>query len=141
MAAFQTWSLSEFLRDTELLKQGAEARLYRSYFLDRPTIVKERFNKRYRHPALDDKLSHRRTLQEVRSILRCRRAGELTPVAPFKATKSKRVCQNCFNIAVVHSHYTNEPKMNQANCSLGYFTTVTAFKLFVTALEKMPLLS
>ncbi|CAF91334.1 unnamed protein product [Tetraodon nigroviridis] len=83
MEAVKTWSWSEFLRDTELIKQGAEARLYRCYFLGRPTIVKERFHKRYRHPALDDKLSHRRTLQEVRSILRCRKAGILTPVVYF----------------------------------------------------------
>lgn len=78
MAADKSRSWSDFLRGTELIKQGAEARLYRCHFLGRPTIVKERFHKRYRHPALDDKLSHRRTLQEVRSILRCRRAGGLT---------------------------------------------------------------
>ncbi|XP_056887156.1 LOW QUALITY PROTEIN: EKC/KEOPS complex subunit TP53RK [Takifugu flavidus] len=76
-------SSSEFLCGVELLKQGAEARLYRCHFLGRPSIVKERFHKRYRHPALDDKLSHRRTLQEVRSILRCRRAGILVPVVYF----------------------------------------------------------
>lgn len=69
-------ALSEFLSGAELLKQGAEARLYRAQFLGRATIVKERFPKRYRHPVLDEKLSHRRTIQEVRSILRCRKAGE-----------------------------------------------------------------
>lgn len=78
MEAGQGWSLSEFLRGTELIKQGAEARLYRCHFLGRPTIVKERFHKRYRQPALDKKLSHRRTVQEVRSIQRCRRAGRIT---------------------------------------------------------------
>lgn len=78
MAADGSSPWSEFLRGAELVKQGAEARVYRRVFLGRPTIVKERFQKRYRHPALDDKLSRRRTLQEVRSILRCRRAGGLT---------------------------------------------------------------
>ncbi|XP_061640999.1 EKC/KEOPS complex subunit TP53RK [Phyllopteryx taeniolatus] len=74
---------SVFLSKVELLKQGAEARIYRTVFLGNPTIVKERFLKRYRHPLLDEKLTHRRTVQEVRSILRCRRAGISTPVVYF----------------------------------------------------------
>lgn len=69
-------AVPEFLSKAELVKQGAEARVYRAQFLGKPTIVKERFPKRYRHPVLDEKLTHRRTVQEVRSILRCRRAGE-----------------------------------------------------------------
>uniref|UniRef100_A0A3P8TJD8 non-specific serine/threonine protein kinase n=1 Tax=Amphiprion percula TaxID=161767 RepID=A0A3P8TJD8_AMPPE len=73
----------EFLKTAELLKQGAEARVYRAEFLGKPTIVKERFPKRYRHPTLDEKLTHRRTTQEVRSILRCRRAGIRAPVVYF----------------------------------------------------------
>ncbi|XP_067096725.1 EKC/KEOPS complex subunit TP53RK [Osmerus mordax] len=67
----------------ELVKQGAEARIYRRTFLGKPTIVKERFPKLYRHPILDEKLTHRRTVQEVRSILRCRKAGILAPVVYF----------------------------------------------------------
>ncbi|KAM8976658.1 EKC/KEOPS complex subunit TP53RK [Pelodytes ibericus] len=66
-----------------LLKQGAEARVYRGCFLGRAAVVKERFPKTYRHPALDEKLSHRRTAQEVRSILRCRKAGIAAPVVYF----------------------------------------------------------
>lgn len=73
----------EFLGKAELLKQGAEARVYRAHFLGKPTIVKQRFPKRYRHPTLDEKLTHRRTTQEVRSILRCRKAGISTPVVYF----------------------------------------------------------
>ncbi|XP_023147824.2 EKC/KEOPS complex subunit TP53RK [Amphiprion ocellaris] len=73
----------DFLKTAELLKQGAEARVYRAEFLGKPTIVKERFPKRYRHPTLDEKLTHRRTTQEVRSILRCRRAGIRAPVVYF----------------------------------------------------------
>lgn len=69
-------AVSAFLSEAELLKQGAEARVYRAEFLGKPTVVKERFPKRYRHPALDEKLTHRRTAQEVRAILRCRRAGK-----------------------------------------------------------------
>lgn len=65
-----------YLSGLTLLKQGAEARVYRGQFLGKAVIVKERFSKSYRHPALDEKLTHRRSVQEVRSILRCRKAGE-----------------------------------------------------------------
>lgn len=59
----------------QLVKQGAEARLYRGRFLGRPTVMKLRFPKRYRHRLLEERLSRRRTAQEARSLLRCRRAG------------------------------------------------------------------
>ncbi|CAJ1051826.1 EKC/KEOPS complex subunit TP53RK [Xyrichtys novacula] len=83
MAQEKSMAVSEFLSNAELLKQGAEARVYRTKFLGKPTILKERFPKRYRHPVLDEKLTHRRTVQEVRSILRCRKAGISTPVVYF----------------------------------------------------------
>lgn len=91
MAQKESMAVPEFLSKAELVKQGAEARVYRAEFLGKPTIVKERFPKRYRHAVLDEKLTHRRTVQEVRSILRCRRAGRfltagLGPVwtSPFR---------------------------------------------------------
>ena len=46
--------------DLELLKQGAEAKVYVSSFYGRPCIVKERFVKTYRVAELDKKLSQRR---------------------------------------------------------------------------------
>jgi len=66
-----------------LLKQGAEARVYRTKFYKKKAIVKERFSKSYRHPSLDEKLTQRRTTQEVRSMLRCRKAGICTPSVYF----------------------------------------------------------
>jgi len=66
-----------------LLKQGAEARVYKTEFYNKKTVVKERFSKSYRHPSLDEKLTHRRTSQEVRSMLRCRKAGICTPAVYF----------------------------------------------------------
>ncbi|XP_037106819.1 EKC/KEOPS complex subunit TP53RK [Syngnathus acus] len=83
MSSQSSMLLPDFLTTAELLKQGAEARVYRAVFLGKPTIVKERFPKRYRHAVLDEKLTHRRTVQEVRSILRCRRAGISAPVVYF----------------------------------------------------------
>ena len=64
------------LPGAQLIKQGAEARVYRGQFLGRSCVVKQRFKKKYRHPILDKKLTHRRTAQEVRSLVRCRKAGQ-----------------------------------------------------------------
>ncbi|KAL0977843.1 hypothetical protein UPYG_G00162040 [Umbra pygmaea] len=76
-------AVQQFLKKTELIKQGAEARVYRGIFLGKPTILKERFPKLYRHPLLDEKLTHRRTVQEVRALLRCRKAGISAPAVYF----------------------------------------------------------
>ena len=65
--------------DLQLIEQGAEARIYSGTFQGRPCIVKERFTKAYRHPALDSKLRQRRTAQEVRSIMKCQKCGIATP--------------------------------------------------------------
>lgn len=67
---------SRFLGGLELVKQGAEARVFRGLFLGRAAVIKHRFPKGYRHPALEARLSRRRTVQEARALLRCRRVGE-----------------------------------------------------------------
>ncbi|XP_067164066.1 EKC/KEOPS complex subunit TP53RK [Apteryx mantelli] len=66
-----------------LVQQGAEACVYRGRFLGRDAVAKLRLPKRYRHPALEERLSRRRTAQEARSLLRCRRAGISAPVVYF----------------------------------------------------------
>jgi len=64
----------------ELWKQGAEARIYKCSFMGRPALIKERFEKKYRHPELDRKMRNQRTLAEVRAILKCRKLGLDSPV-------------------------------------------------------------
>ncbi|XP_022097536.1 TP53-regulating kinase-like [Acanthaster planci] len=71
------------LPDAQLIKQGAEAKVFRGKFLGRSCVVKQRFKKKYRHPALDEKLTQKRTAQEVRSLVRCRKAGISTPTVYF----------------------------------------------------------
>lgn len=79
-----------FLPGAELIKQGAEARLYKLDFFGKPAIVKERFVKSYRVAMLDQKLSQRRMSQEARSIARCRRHGIRAP-ALYHLDFQKRV--------------------------------------------------
>ncbi|CAH0520967.1 unnamed protein product [Peronospora belbahrii] len=64
----------------QLISQGAEAKVFETDFAGRACVIKERITKSYRLSVLDKKLSHRRLIQEARCILKCRRAGVLTPV-------------------------------------------------------------
>ncbi|CAH1171287.1 unnamed protein product [Phaedon cochleariae] len=63
----------------EILKQGAEARIYTGTYLGKPSIAKERFVKTYRHPILDNFLTKERIKAECRAIVRCKAAGIRTP--------------------------------------------------------------
>ena len=63
--------------DVKLVKQGAEAKIYTCIFQGRPTIIKQRFKKSYRHPVLNWTLTVRRVRAEVKSIQRCRNKGLL----------------------------------------------------------------
>lgn len=63
----------------QLIGQGAEGKVYETVFLSRPTIVKERVAKSYRVKELDQKLTLQRLRQEARCMVKCRRAGVLTP--------------------------------------------------------------
>lgn len=74
-----------------LIQQGAEARVYRSDFFGRPTIIKQRFVKSYRVPSLDQKLTHRRMNQEVRSMARCRKNGIRAPAVYHLDMKERSI--------------------------------------------------
>jgi len=62
-----------------LLCQGAEAKLYTTQWLGRPAVVKQRFPKTYRVPALDAELSLERSKAEARGLARLRRCGVRAP--------------------------------------------------------------
>lgn len=62
------------------IAQGAEARVWECDFLKRRAVVKQRFNKTYRHPVLDETLTAQRLKAEVRCMVRARKLGVVTPV-------------------------------------------------------------
>lgn len=80
---------SRFLSGLELVKQGAEARVFRGSFQGRAAVVKHRFPKGYRHPALEARLGRRRTVQEARALLRCRRAGETARLRAWQGPRPR----------------------------------------------------
>eukprot|EP00904_Undaria_pinnatifida_P003032 jgi/Undpi1/1272/HiC_scaffold_11.g04664.m1 len=56
-----------------------EQRVFTTTFCGRPAVLKERFRKSYRLPALDEKLTSKRTQQEARCMVKVRKAGVETP--------------------------------------------------------------
>ena len=64
---------------TVLIGHGAEGKVYRSSFLKRPSIVKQRVKKNYRLEVLDNRINKTRLLQEAKCISKARRAGVNVP--------------------------------------------------------------
>lgn len=63
--------------------QGAEARVYFGSFGGKAAVKKERFEKKYRHPLLDEQLRKQRTRHEVKAMTRIRdRSPRLSGLMP-----------------------------------------------------------
>ncbi len=62
------------------MASGAEAKIFRTNFLDHPAIVKIRSPKGYRHPELDHRIRSTRMRNEVKVMKEARSAGVRTPV-------------------------------------------------------------
>jgi TP53 regulating kinase-like protein len=77
-----------------LLAQGAEARVFLAENVfpgDEFSIVKERFEKKYRHKDLDTKLSRQRFNGEVRAMVKAAKSGVDVPRLDFVDKNSKRL--------------------------------------------------
>eukprot|EP01053_Blabericola_migrator_P002374 Blabericola_migrator_1__2373@NODE_1665_length_4054_cov_138_103085_g1082_i0_p2_GENE_NODE_1665_length_4054_cov_138_103085_g1082_i0NODE_1665_length_4054_cov_138_103085_g1082_i0_p2_ORF_typecomplete_len227_score42_41Kdo/PF06293_14/2e36RIO1/PF01163_22/1e17Pkinase/PF00069_25/2_6e13Pkinase_Tyr/PF07714_17/2_5e09WaaY/PF06176_11/3_9e08APH/PF01636_23/9_9e08Pkinase_fungal/PF17667_1/1_1e05EcKinase/PF02958_20/3_2e05Choline_kinase/PF01633_20/0_00059Choline_kinase/PF01633_20/7_1e02Fructosamin_kin/PF03881_14/4_5e len=67
--------MASVLTDPQVLFQGAESKVYSGTFLGLDAVCKERFSKKYRHPALDEQLTKTRVRAEVRNLQKCKVAG------------------------------------------------------------------
>lgn len=63
----------------DILKQGAEAKLFLGDYQGQKCLIKERFAKLYRHPELDKQLTKERMRSETKALARCQAAGILVP--------------------------------------------------------------
>ena len=63
-----------------LIHQGAEAKIYRTAWKNRPAIIKKRLPKSYRLPEIDQMLRRHRTRQEALLIVEARKGGTPTPI-------------------------------------------------------------
>ncbi|XP_017016656.1 EKC/KEOPS complex subunit TP53RK [Drosophila kikkawai] len=90
----------------EILKQGAEGRLYLGDFKGESCLIKERFVKKYRHPELDTQITRQRMKAEAKAASRCLAAGILAP-------------------KILHSD------LNTHKLYMEYFDKATTAKLFI----------
>ncbi|MDH5806501.1 MAG: KEOPS complex kinase/ATPase Bud32 [Candidatus Methanomethylicaceae archaeon] len=63
-----------------LIKKGAEAELYKGFWMEREVVIKRRITKPYRNPDLDKYIRITRTSIEARSLTNARALGIPTPI-------------------------------------------------------------
>ncbi|RZF39644.1 hypothetical protein LSTR_LSTR001165 [Laodelphax striatellus] len=98
--------MSEDIYST-VIKQGAEGRLYKGIYLQKLTIVKERFKKQYRQPDLDNFLTKDRIKSEARSMIRCKEAGVRTPALYLVDLERRRIFMEYIDNSVTAKQYIN----------------------------------
>ena len=65
----------ELIKGFELIKQGAEAKIYTGTFESKKAIAKERFKKTYRHADLDKSLTSKRIKNEFKLLEKANKLG------------------------------------------------------------------
>ncbi|XP_063388234.1 EKC/KEOPS complex subunit TP53RK [Cydia fagiglandana] len=86
--------------DLKILKQGAEAKLYICNYLGKPTLIKERFEKKYRQPELDVTITKERIKNEARAIVRCKAADVKTPALYLVDFERRRIYMQHFKHSI-----------------------------------------
>lgn len=77
--------------EVELIKQGAEAKLYKTVYLGKVAIIKERFPKKYRNPLLDEHILKDRMRSEAKGLLRSKVAGVSSPAVYCVDMETRRL--------------------------------------------------
>ncbi|KAM9992725.1 hypothetical protein ACTFIY_010187 [Dictyostelium cf. discoideum] len=99
-----------------LISQGAEAKTYETGLYGLKCIVKERFSKAYRHPILDQKISSKRILQEVRSLNKCKKKGIQVPSLYLVDIGNNRIYMEFIKGETVkHYLYKNQESIQHQN--------------------------
>ncbi|XP_054732536.1 EKC/KEOPS complex subunit TP53RK [Anastrepha obliqua] len=97
----------------EVLKQGAEGRLYIDEFKGEKCLVKERFVKRYRHVALDSQITRQRIKAETKAVTRCRNAGILAPRILHTDLNERKIYMEYFKHAITAKEYIQRVVVEQ----------------------------
>lgn len=104
-------------KEEDLLFQGAESKVYASYFYGTPAVTKVRFEKRFRNRQLDEKLREQRTLREARAMVRCRRHHIRAPTLYFVNRKACTLCMERITGTTVKDVLDGEEKRLAAAAS------------------------
>lgn len=97
----------------ELIKQGAEAKLYKGTYLGKSAIIKERFIKKYRQPQLDNFLTKERIRAECRAIVRCKTAGVLTPTIYLADLQRRMIIMEYFDHSITAREFIKNADKKQ----------------------------
>ncbi|XP_039765940.1 EKC/KEOPS complex subunit TP53RK [Pararge aegeria] len=104
--------------ELKILKQGAEAKLYICNYLGKPTLIKERFKKNYRHPDLDASITKERIKNEARSIVRCKTAGVKTPALYLVDFERRRIYMQHFLQSITVKDFIVNLKSSTNQCDI-----------------------
>lgn len=102
---------------TEIIKQGAEAKLFLGEFNGQKCLIKERFQKKYRHPDLDQQLTKERMRAESKALSRCTTAGILTPKVLHMDLNERKIYMEYLDKSITAKLYINEivPSIDDAD--------------------------
>ncbi|XP_076383488.1 TP53 regulating kinase [Megalopta genalis] len=99
----------------ELIAQGAEARVYRGVYLGKSTLLKERFEKKYRHTDLDVRLTKDRIRAECRAMVRAKTAGVVTPAIYFVQLERRCIYMEYIDNAMVLKDFIEKSILKGVN--------------------------
>lgn len=102
----------------EVLGHGAEARVWKSTFCGRPCVIKERVEKRYRHPQLEASLSRKRLNAEARCIARARKNGVAAPCIYHIAHDTKRIYMSLVPGTTLKAWLVAEPPKEEVEAAM-----------------------
>ncbi|CAL1279479.1 unnamed protein product [Larinioides sclopetarius] len=117
-----TYNLSNNLclkQNFQLISQGSEAKVYKGQFLGKPSILKERFVKKYRHPELDKSLTCERIRAEVRALNKCHEAGIKCPAVYFADIESRCIILQEITNSITVKEYLKSILGNQGSTEIN----------------------
>lgn len=92
----------------DLIKQGAEGKLYVGEYAGNRCLIKERFVKNYRLPELDKTLTKQRIKAEQKTVKRCEDAGILVPKLYNVDFNDRKIYMEYFEKAITAKEYIVE---------------------------------
>lgn len=123
------------MESTDQFAQGAEARLYRGLYLGRPTLMKERFEKKYRHADLDQRLTRDRIRNEARAMLRAKAAGVATPALYLVDLERRSIFMEYIEGACTAKEYIDEHISEKENAEESINTLAESLGTLVARLH------
>lgn len=99
----------------EILKQGAEGRIYLGTYKDQKCLIKERFIKNYRHEILDTQITKQRMKAETKAVGRCENVGIKVPQVLHMDLNERKIYMEYFCNAITVKDYIHNICSENAN--------------------------